>query len=338
MGYNNGMIVNKKKSGILIMNSDYKDNEIFDINGYPIKENYRHLGLNMNNGLNPMTTLFEINNKLNIYVQRGKMLFRQYFTPKSLVLISNYYQKSRIIYGLSCYLDDKIIIDKVEKNAVSFIKIILDLDNGVSSDKLRLAMALPKLEHRLVISLIKNIRKYESHFQEKITIYDEIIDKYKKIFEYDWENTDNVKEIKSIIIKKSIRLMGNKLGIIIGNNFEESYKKNLYKWCDKRDFFLLKFIVNYGYFRERLKNTCPFCEKENNNRNHITDFCPGLRISRIKFFDKLQEMGAEDLSSVEGWIMKIYFDPQWQDKTMRSLMEIVKSFVTQIYLTKRELV
>jgi hypothetical protein len=50
--------------------------------------------------------------------------------PKSQISIHNYFQKSRIVYGMNCYLDMKSIADKVENSSLLHTKAILVYKRG----------------------------------------------------------------------------------------------------------------------------------------------------------------------------------------------------------------
>ena len=45
-----------------------------------------------------MTHLYNVNKKLSDYLKRNNWLLKTYFSPKSLLLLTNYYQISRLTY------------------------------------------------------------------------------------------------------------------------------------------------------------------------------------------------------------------------------------------------
>ena len=65
-----------------------------------------------------MNHLYTINKKLADYPKRNNWLMKKYFSPKSLLLIANYYQISRLTYGMCNFIDDKRIMDSLEKARV----------------------------------------------------------------------------------------------------------------------------------------------------------------------------------------------------------------------------
>ena len=112
--------------------------------------------------------------KLSIYFKRSKWLEEKYFTPRTLVLIANYFQHSRINYGMKNFIDLKGVADEVEKKNMMFTKDILGLHNGTNSNRLRLKLNRPNEEKKLWVKLRKVIIKNTKHFNESLTIYDDV--------------------------------------------------------------------------------------------------------------------------------------------------------------------
>ena len=105
---NNNIIINKNKSGIIIL--QHNNNKDKNINGYPLKNQYKYLGIMFNYNLDPTNHLYNINRKLSDYLKRNQWLLKKYFSAKSLLQIANYYQISRLAYGMSIFIDeDKIM-------------------------------------------------------------------------------------------------------------------------------------------------------------------------------------------------------------------------------------
>ena len=55
-----------------------------------------------------------LNKKLDEYFQRNYILNKKYFTVKSIILIFGYFHKSRLLYGLPAFIDQKSRINKVD--------------------------------------------------------------------------------------------------------------------------------------------------------------------------------------------------------------------------------
>jgi hypothetical protein len=104
----NGMEINKKKWGVLIVNSDQQDWD--SIQGYPVVTDCKYLGVRVNSKMNPSVHIIELNKKSGIYFKRHFMLMKKYFPPKSLIRLVDYFVKSRLSYGLCCFLENNSII------------------------------------------------------------------------------------------------------------------------------------------------------------------------------------------------------------------------------------
>jgi len=136
-----------KKNGILVIDNDRNDTH--QHRGYPVKLTYKYPGIKLDSQLSSLTGLEEVKKKLNIYLSRNKWINKSTLTPKSLINLSTYYQRSRMVYGMSCFLDMSKIIDSVERGNLRYIKSILGLSNQVNSDRLRIILNRPLDRHSL---------------------------------------------------------------------------------------------------------------------------------------------------------------------------------------------
>ena len=94
----NGIKVNKKKSGIMILKNDANDgNEIED---FPIIKEYKYLGITIDNKMRINSHIGMIDKKLNEYFKRNYILNKRYFSVKSIMLLFGYFHKSRLYYIL----------------------------------------------------------------------------------------------------------------------------------------------------------------------------------------------------------------------------------------------
>ena len=105
---------------------------------------------------------------------RSKWINKLTLTPKSLINLSMYYQRSRVIYGMSCFLDMKGIIESVERGNLKYIKSILGFNNQVNSDRLRTIQNSPLDRHCLWVIMRKSMRKYKNHFGQEPWIYNKV--------------------------------------------------------------------------------------------------------------------------------------------------------------------
>ena len=88
------------------------------------------------------------------------------------MLIFGYFHKSRLLYGLPAFIDQKSKIERIDNVMATNIKIILKLLISTNTQRLKLALGLPDLNTYLVQHLIKLKIKYENTFIEKLTMSD----------------------------------------------------------------------------------------------------------------------------------------------------------------------
>ena len=75
-----------------------------------------------------------------------------------------YFHKSRLLYGLPAFLEQKSRIKRIENIVISNIKSLLKLANRTNTERLKIELGLPDLYTYLVQRLIKLTIKYEKIF------------------------------------------------------------------------------------------------------------------------------------------------------------------------------
>ena len=186
----NGINVNKNKSGIMILKNDIKEKD--NIDGYPIIREYKYLGILINFKMNIQNHIGMINKKLDEYFKKNFILNKRYFSVKSIMLIFGYFHKSRLLYGLPAFIDQKSKIERIDNIMITNIKKLLKLAKRTNTERLKIALGLPDLNTYLIQRLIKLKIKYENIFNEKLTMYDETI---KKIL-----NLNDISQVRPHII------------------------------------------------------------------------------------------------------------------------------------------
>ena len=93
------------------------------------------------------------------------------------MLIFGYFHKSRLLYGLPAFIDQKSKIERIDNIMITNIKKLLKLAKRTNTERLKIALGLPDLNTYLIQRLIKLKIKYENIFNEKLTMYDETIKK-----------------------------------------------------------------------------------------------------------------------------------------------------------------
>ena len=85
------------------------------------------------------------------------------------------FHKSRLLYGLPAFIDQKSRINRIDNVMVRNIKRLLNITTRTNSNRLKISLGLPDLNTYLVQRLLKLKIKYENVFNEKLTLYDKVI-------------------------------------------------------------------------------------------------------------------------------------------------------------------
>ena len=91
--------------------------------------------------------------KIGEYFTRNYVLNKRYFSVKSIILIFEYFHKSRLSYGLPAFIDQIFWINRIDKVMLINIKKLLKLPTR--TNRLKIALWLPDLETYLVCRLLK---------------------------------------------------------------------------------------------------------------------------------------------------------------------------------------
>jgi len=143
----------------MILKNDANDgNEIED---FPIIKKYKYLGIIIDNKIRINSHIGMIYKKLNEYFKRNYVLNKRYFSVKSIMLIFGYFHKSRLLYGLPAFIDQKSWINRIDKIMVKNIKKLLKLPNHTNNERLKISFGQPNLNIYLVGRLLKLKVKYE---------------------------------------------------------------------------------------------------------------------------------------------------------------------------------
>lgn len=292
------------------------------------------VGIKLDANLSPTTHLYNVNRKLSDYLKRNEWLLKAYFTPKSLIQLANYYQTSRLTYGLSNFLDAGNIMESLEKARLKYFRSILGTKDNIKSNLLRVVFNLPKMEYALYPRLLRTVEKYYQHFGERPTMFDHIIEAFDRRLgplrnNYD----DRVKQIRDINVSQ----MAAAEGIQIGCRFNEMIDKVLYKYPDRRDNFLVSYMLSYGFFDSRLFPKCKLCGSDENSKLHVTNDCPHFDQLRKKTLKQVGNLiGVSNLDDLGYWLEVIYYSPYigWTEKQIRKLLEVMKKFTVSLYMER----
>ena len=82
--------------------------------------------------------------------------------------IFGYFHRSRLLYGLPTFVDQKSWIKRVDKIMTKNIKKLLKLPKRTNSARMKLALGIPDLCTYLISRLLKLKIKYENVFHEEL--------------------------------------------------------------------------------------------------------------------------------------------------------------------------
>ena len=325
----NGINVNKNKSGIMILKNDIKEKD--NIDGYPIIREYKYLGILINFKMNIQNHIGMINKKLDEYFKKNFILNKRYFSVKSIMLIFGYFHKSRLLYGLPAFIDQKSKIERIDNIMITNIKKLLKLAKRTNTERLKIALGLPDLNTYLIQRLIKLKIKYENIFNEKLTMYDETI---KKIL-----NLNDISQVRphNNYVYNKLKIIGNKEGLVINQGFINRLKHRIYSWYVDSDFLLLKFMCHRGSFREDIYEKCILCKDANNGFIHVVNECKCLEEERKELINKLQYInttwGNNLLREIEYHYYSVrYSNAESLAKRDNKGISLIKKFIRIMYL------
>ncbi len=218
---------------------------------------------------------------------------------------------------------------------------LLSLKHNVSKRRTRLTFAIPKMEHQLLVRLVANVYKYTAHFGEFPTIYNRTLEVYGGWSGLDWKTYGTHPKIyKDLILSKSIRDAAKFEGVVIGPRYMEVVTKYMYRWPDRRENLVVRWLIKFGFFDSRLFPMSEYCEGEN-SRRHVTNECPYFRDLRDTTLRKMgTQLGIGNLHNggdLEELLLPTYFCPplDWTKKQMRNMVTILKEFASSLYIDRK---
>ena len=175
---------------------------------------------------------------------------------------------------------------------VKNIKLLLRLPKRTDNIRLKIALGIPDLCVYLISRLLRLKKKYENTFNEKLNIYDNVIEK-------------TIGNIKGDIIYNNLKNIGNYYDI--NKDFRRLLNKRIYSWYVDRDFLLLKYMCHREAFRKDFNEKCVFCKTEDNGIEHITNNCIKFKNEREEIINKLNNLDNNTKNKTLLEIIKYYY-------------------------------
>ena len=82
------------------------------------------------------------------------------------MLIFGYFHKSRLLYGLPAFIDQKSKIDKIDNIMIKNIKKIIKINKRINTERLKIVLGLPDLNTYLIQRLIKLKKNMKVHLMK----------------------------------------------------------------------------------------------------------------------------------------------------------------------------
>ena len=327
--------VNKKKSGIIIINDDGTD--VNNINGYPVVLEYKYLGVLINTKLSPKYHICHIRDKVGEYLKRNFMLHKKYFTPLSLIRVVDFFVKSRISYGLCCFLNNTAMMNRLDDLLMKHLRGIFGLPANTSAQKLRATIGEPKIACRLAVRLLKNWHKHKVHFGEYPIFFEKILRNYFSENElYPKAGiTLDFYEIKFRLLNGNLKEISKaSLGLEIRNDHREFLKRYVFNWSDLRNFHVIR------YFTGTTKGTCsrlfPVCgcgakNTPEHGANECTRTLKDRDLIKRKFDSLFASCGLSKKTNIYQYLCEIFFClEKVPAKVTRQLVELMKVTIFKV--------
>ena len=161
----------------------------------------------------------------------------------TLVRICDYFVKSRLSYGLCCFLDCPSSVKLVENSLAKDMKGILGLPTNTSHRRLYVLLGEPDLEIRLAIRLLKNWHVYKRQFEDYPKMYEKTLLKYFSNDNLYKEDEFKSEDIKKALFKENIKAKAiGFMNVEIRANHDSWIKTKLFTYSDKRNFHLIRYL------------------------------------------------------------------------------------------------
>jgi len=311
--------INKKKSGIMCIKGKLLDKEH---RGYPVVKDYKYLGVVITDKLKCDKHITNIASKLKAYTSRNRMLRHTKFSVRSLILIFNYFTKSRLLYGMSAFSDIGSQIRRLQSTFMSGVKGILKLPKNTSNVRLRVVLNIPSLTTHLRLKLLKDYFKFKKVFGFYPDFYKDIL---KREFGGIKLNSKHFDEFSEKYRLESIRMEAIDKNITLSSNYERNLKE-LYKSAGKKEFYLVYYFCNVGFFSARYRTKCQHCGLDN-SRKHAVDECNHYAEWRLKAREELQTNG-----SIDEKLFELYFNYDNSDR--KRLNRVSLKLIQELYMTQ----
>jgi len=254
--------------------------------------------------------------KLKEYLRRNFSLQKQYFSPVSLIRLIDLFVKSRLSYGISCFLDCPSEMNKVEKILTSHLKSMFNLPVGTSHRRLLVTLGEPDLNITLATRLLNTWHKYKKQFDEYPPMYEKVLLKYFKLHDlypttdlgYCKANIGIIKRnlINENIINKSLDFLKYK----VRPNHRSYLKQYIFTFPNLQNFHVIRYFTHTCKSTNKLLYPICHCGKEN-IPSHGANDCKEKLKNRDSYLQKLNKVfddyKLKRLGTIYDYLNTIFF-------------------------------
>ena len=182
-----------------------------------------------------------------------------------------------------------------------------------------MALNIPDLCVYLISRPLRLKIKYENTFNEKLNIYDNVIEK-------------TIGNIKGDVIYNNLKSIGNEFNYDINKDFRKRLNKRIYSWYVDGDFLLLRFMCHRGAFREDINKMCVLCKTEDNGIEHVTNNCIKFKKAREEIIKKLNNLDTNTKNKTLLEIIEYYYSKRLSEakderKNDNKGIQLIKEFI-----------
>ena len=338
----NDITINEKKSGIIILNADGTDAVV--LLGFPVVQEYKYLGVTINSNISAIPHVHAQKSKVDNYLKKNSMLLKKYFTPFSLIRIVDYFVKSRMSYGLCCFLDSPALMKQVDKTLTRHLISIFGLPQNTKHKLLRLVIGEPRIQTRLAMRLINNWHKHKYHFKEENhpIMYEKTLLEYFSKDDIYLTNGDYKDfkckhwTMKASMFTKDLREYSRELlDIDVRHDHSGYLKKYVFTYPDLRNFYIIRYFSRTSKgTATRLYPICGSCGQPNTPQHGAND-CPEQLNNRDDIVQKIENIFVRNDIKTEDnlydYLQAIYFTIDGlKAKDRNKLIETMKNTIVNL--------
>lgn len=284
-GEQNEILLNNSKSGVIIIEGNNNNWQMDSIEGIPIVESYKYLGVVINNKM----TLKDHIDRMKIQIRDTTNKLTQLSAPNMSISekieLWNVYLVSKILYGACAFTHDRIGMNELKKLYYMTLKRVLRIHKTTSNVTLIAVLKIQPFEHRINLALNKVLKKYNKRFEPLARADIQFLDLKDINLQvnpayFDLRLEDIIQRYRERYLEKRWLISLEIVSISSINVF--SY------WSTNESNFLLKLLLSASMKWGKNMEYCSACSKLN-TLDHMLDHCETRAPTRNAMLKKLKK-------------------------------------------------